>query len=182
MTTVATQAVGTSLTSQARLSNTRAQALAERLEYGARALTALAKTLTPTQWTTRIPGDGRTIGVVVHHVATMYPLEIELAQALAAGKPITGVTWAAVHELNATHARTNGDVTKEAALDLLALNSTAAAQAIRALTDEQLDRAAAVSLNADAPLTCQFFLEDHAVRHSYHHLARIRAAVQSSTI
>jgi len=26
-------------------------------------------------------------------------------------------------------------------------------------------------------LTCQFFLEDHAVRHSYHHLARIRKAL-----
>jgi hypothetical protein len=32
-------------------------------------------------------------------------------------------------------------------------------------------------LNSDAPLTCQFMLEDHAVRHSYHHLAGIRAAL-----
>jgi hypothetical protein len=45
------------------------------------------------------------------------------------------------------------------------------------LSDEELNRAAPVSLNSDAPLTCQFFLEDHAVRHSYHHLARIRAAL-----
>ena len=44
-------------------------------------------------------------------------------------------------------------------------------------SDEELDRAAPVSLNSDAPLTCQFILEDHAVRHSYHHLARIRAAL-----
>ena len=36
---------------------------------------------------------------------------------------------------------------------------------------------AAVSLYADAPVTCQFVLEDHAVRHSYHHLARIRGAL-----
>jgi hypothetical protein len=27
-------------------------------------------------------------------------------------------------------------------------------------------------------LTCQFMLEDHAVRHSYHHLARIRLALE----
>jgi hypothetical protein len=57
-------------------------------------------------------------------------------------------------------------------------NSVAAAAAIRALSDEQLDQAAPVSLNSDAPLTCQFFLEDHAVRHSYHHLARIRRALK----
>jgi hypothetical protein len=59
----------------------------------------------------------------------------------------------------------------------LASNSAAAAAAIRALSDEELDRAAPISLNSDAPLTCQFFLEDHPVRHSYHHLARIRAAL-----
>ena len=158
----------------------RAQALAERLEQGARALATLARTLTETQWQTRIPGDGRAVGVVVHHVATMYPLEIQLAELLAAGTPITGVTWDVVHALNATHAGENRAVTKEAALDLLGRNSAAAAARIRELSDDALDRAAAVSLNADAPLTCQFFLEDHAVRHSYHHLARIRAALTSA--
>ena len=50
------------------------------------------------------------------------------------------------------------------------------------MSDEELDRASTISLNDDAPLTCQFFLEDHAVRHSYHHLARIRAALVTSAI
>jgi hypothetical protein len=158
----------------------RANVLAERLLHGARALEAAANALTDTQWQARIPGDGRTIGVVVHHVASMYPLEIQLAQALAAGQPIEAVTWDAVNDLNATHARENSAVTKEQAIELLRRNSVAAAAAIRALNDEELDRAATVSLNADAPLTCQFFLEDHAVRHSYHHLARIRAAIASA--
>ena len=174
MTTVVLQASGApSPTSTSR----RANALAERLEQGARALEQIAGALTDREWQTRIPGDGRTIGVVVHHVATMYPLEIQLAQVLAAGNPITDVTWDVIHEVNAKHAGANGAVTKEAALDLLRRNSAAAAAAIRALSDEELDRAATVSLNADAPLTCQFFLEDHPVRHSYHHLARIRAAL-----
>jgi hypothetical protein len=154
----------------------RAHALADRLEQGARALLTFASTLTDTEWQTRVPKDGRKVGVVVHHVANMYPLEIQLAQALAGGKAVAGVTWDAVHEMNAAHATEYDAVTKEAALDLLRRNSTAAAAAIRALSDEQLDQAAPVSLNADAPLTCQFMLEDHAVRHSYHHLARLRAA------
>jgi hypothetical protein len=157
--------------------NARAQALAERLEQGARALAALASELTDAEWQTRLPGDGRKIGVIVHHVASMYPLEINLAQTLAGGEPISGVTWDNVHALNAAHARENDTVTRATALDLLRRNSTAAAAAIRALSDAELDRAAPVSLNADAPLTCQFFLEDHAVRHSYHHFARIRAAL-----
>jgi hypothetical protein len=157
----------------------RSQALAERLEQGAQALATLAGGLTDAQWQTRIPKDGRKVGVVVHHVATMYPLEIQLAQALAGGKAIEGVTWDAVHEINAKHAADHDAVTKEAALDLLRRNSAAAAAAIRALSDAELDKAAPVSLNADAPLTCQFFIEDHAMRHSYHHLAKIRGAIKA---
>ena len=157
----------------------RARVLADRLEYGARALVAFASALTDVEWRTRVPKDGRKVGVVVHHVASMYPLEIQLAQTLAGGKPVEGVTPDAVNEINAAHAKEHDAVTKEAALDLLRRNSAAAAAAIRALTDDELDRAAPVSLNSDAPLTCQFFLEDHAVRHSYHHLARIRGALKA---
>jgi hypothetical protein len=155
----------------------RADALAERLEQGARALAAFAAELTDAEWQIKVPGDGRKVGVTVHHVASVYPLEIQLAQALAGGNPIAGVTWDNVHEMNAGHARDFDAVSKEAALDLLRRNSADAAAAIRSLSDAELDSAAAVSLNADAPLTCQFMLEDHAVRHSYHHLARLRAAV-----
>jgi hypothetical protein len=152
----------------------RANALAERLERGAEALAILAASLTEAEWKTPIPHDTRPIGVVVHHVGTMYPLEIELAQVLASGKPVVGVTWANVHEINAAHAKAHADVTKSEALQLLRKNSTLAAAAIRALSDEELDRAAPASLYGNAPITCQFMLEDHAVRHSYHHLAKIR--------
>ncbi len=156
----------------------RSHALADRLEHGARALATFAATLTETEWQTRIPKDGRKIGVVVHHVASVYPIEIHLAQTLANGAPIEGVTMDNVHEMNAGHAKEHDSATKAEALDLLGRNSAAAAAAIRALSDEELDRAATASLYSDAPVTCQFVLEDHAVRHSYHHLARIRAALK----
>lgn len=154
--------------------NTRANALSDRLEQGARALAAFADGLTEEQWRTSVPGDGRTIGVIVDHVASVYPVEIQLAQTLAAGKPVTGVTMDDIHAMNAAHARENASITKAAAIEHLRRTSAAAAAAIRALSDEELDRAAEASLYANAPITCQFMLEDHAVRHSYHHLARIR--------
>ena len=157
----------------------RANALADRLEQGARELAAFALTLTETEWRTRIPGDNRKIGVVVHHVAYMYPIEIQIAQLVAGGKPIEGLSWNDVHEINAKHAKENDAVTRDEALELLRRNSADAAAAIRALSDGQLDSAASVSLNGDAPLTCQFVLEDHAVRHSFHHLAKLKAAVET---
>jgi hypothetical protein len=157
--------------------SSRASALADRIEQGARALAAFADGLSEAQWRMPVPPDGRTVGVLVHHVASVYPLEVELAQTLASGKPIQGVTWDAVAKMNAQHARDHAAVTKAAALALLRQNSKTAADAIRQMADEQLDRAAAVSLNADAPLTAQFFIEDHALRHSFHHLGKIRAAL-----
>lgn len=169
---------GTSTIGATQAASEQAEVLARRLEQGIDAMIAFANTLTERQWQTAIPKDGRTVGVVVHHVASVFPIEIELAQVLAKGQAIVGVTWDDVHAMNAKHAQDNAGVTKQEAIDLLRRNSAAAATAIRAFTDEQLANAATNSLYADAPLTCQHMLEDHAVRHSYHHLAKIRAAVK----
>src|ERR1700755_3629288 len=115
----------------------RSEALAERVEAGAAALAAFASTLTDSEWQTRVPKDGRKIGVIVHHVASVYPIEIQLAQLLAQGNPVTGVTWDVVRDMNAKHAQENEAVTKDEAIALLRQNSKAAAAAIRALSDEQ---------------------------------------------
>jgi hypothetical protein len=160
----------------------RSNALAERLEQGALALAELATSLTDEEWNTRLQHDGRTVGVIVHHVASVYPVEIGLAQTVAGGMPVTGVTPEDIDKMNAAHAKENAKVTKEAALQLLRQNSDAAAAAIREMSDEELDRATTVSLYSDAPLTTQFVLEDHAVRHSYHHLARIERALNRQLV
>jgi hypothetical protein len=96
----------------------RSTQLADRLEAGARPLMDFARPLSEEEWSTVVPGDGRRVGVIVHHVASVYPLEIRLAEMVAAGTPI--VTWATVHEMNAAHAVENSRVTKDAALALLA--------------------------------------------------------------
>ncbi len=156
----------------------RAESLAARIEEGAAGLAAFAEGLSEAEWGTPIsPTDRRTVGQVVNHVALVYPIEIELARSVAGGQAVTDVTWQVVAELNANHAREHSHVTKAAALDLLRQNSRQAAEAVRAFSDEQLDRAAPFSLSFGAPVTAQFVLEDHAVRHSWHHLARIRMAL-----
>ena len=113
----------------------------------------------------------------MHHVASVYPIEIDLARAIASGKAVTDVTWEVVAELNGKHAQEHAEVTKAAALELLRRNSREAADAVRAFTDDELDRAAPFSLSFGAPVTAQFVIEDHALRHSWHHLARIRKAL-----
>jgi hypothetical protein len=73
------------------------------------------------------------------------PVEIQLAQTLAAGKPVTGVTMDDVHMMNASHATEYETVTKEATLDLLRHNSAAASAAV----SEDLEALTAAVANAN---------------------------------
>jgi hypothetical protein len=156
----------------------RAELLADRIEEGAAGLAAFAEGLSEAEWLEPVSGtDRRPIGIIVHHVASMYPIEIDIARAIASGKTVADVTWDVVAELNAKHALEHAEVTKAGALELLRRNSHEAANAVRAFTDEELDRAAPFSLSFGAPVTAQFVIEDHALRHSWHHLARIRTAL-----
>jgi hypothetical protein len=158
--------------------NRRAEMLADRIEEGAAGLAAFVEGLSEAEWRTPVSGsDRRSVGVIVHHVASVYPIEIDLARAIASGKAVTDVTWEVVAELNGKHAQENAEVAKGAAVDLLRRNSREAAAAVRAFTDDELDQAAPFSLSFGAPVTAQFVIEDHALRHSWHHLARIRKAL-----
>jgi hypothetical protein len=158
--------------------NERAEALAKRIEQGAAELAAFAEKLSDADW--RRPcndRDRRPIGVLVHHVATMYPIEVDVAKTIAAGKAIEDVTWEAVAGINAKHSADHEACTRAEALELLRQNSRAAAAAVRAFTDAELDQAAPFSLSYGAPMTAQFVIEDHALRHPWHHLARMKKSL-----
>jgi len=158
----------------------RTESLADRIEEGAALLAAFAEGLSEAEW--RAPGspgatDKRTVGVVVHHVASVYPIEVDLAKTIGSGKAVNDVTWEVVADLNAKHSAEKANVTKEEALALLRKNSREAAAKVRTMTDAELDTAAPFGLSFGAPVTAQFVIEDHALRHSWHHLARIRKAL-----
>jgi SAM-dependent methyltransferase len=157
----------------------RAALLADRIEQGAAGLAAFAEGISEAEWHLPVSDtDHRSVGVIVHHVASMYPIEIDLARAVAGGNAVTDVSWDAVAQINSKHAQDQASATKAATLELLRKNSREAAAAVRALTDAELDQAAPFSLSFGAPMTAQFVIEDHALRHSWHHLAKIRAVLK----
>jgi hypothetical protein len=163
---------------EAIATRSRAESLAARIEEGAAGLAAFADELSHAEWSKPVSAtDQRSVGVVVHHVASMYPIEIDVARAIASGRPVSDVTWEVVAQLNAKHAQENAQVSKSAALELLRRNSRKAAAAVRAFTDQELDNAVPFSLSFGAPVTAHFVIEDHAMRHSWHHLAAIRKAL-----
>ncbi len=155
----------------------RAAALAERVEQGVRELIAFVEAIPDEDWRTDCPGEHRSVGTLVHHVGTAYLAERDLVLALAQGEDMSGLTWEMVDQGNAQHAGEHADCTKEEALDLLRRNSASAAEAIRGLSDEQLDRSVRLRLHWEAPLTVQYVIEQHPVAHPYIHLESIRAAL-----
>ncbi len=156
----------------------RAEALADRIEEGAALLAAFAEQLSDAEWAMPVSAtDRRPIGTIVHHVASVYPVEVEAARAIAGGNAVTDVTWEAIADMNAKHALDRVGTNKADTLELLRRNSREAAAAVRTFTDAELDQAAPFSFSFGAPVTAQFVIEDHALRHSWHHLARIRKAV-----
>lgn len=167
-----------SITTTGGSSSRRAESLAARIEAGAVGLANFAEGLSDADWRTPVSAtDRRSVGVVVHHVASMYPIEIDVARAIAGGRSVSDVTWEVVAQLNAKHAQDNAQVSKSVALELLRQNSREAAARVRAFTDQELDQASSFSLSFGAPMTAQFVIEDHALRHSWHHLASIRRAL-----
>src|SRR5258706_14880370 len=126
----------------------RSELLAKRIEEGSAGLATFAEGLSAAEWETPTsPTDRRTVGQIVNHVALVYPIEVDLARAIAGGKAVTEVTWEVVADLNAGHARDHARVTKAEVLTLLGKNSREAAGAVRGFTDEQLDQAAPFSLS-----------------------------------
>jgi hypothetical protein len=107
----------------------------------------------------------------------MYPAELDLVKTLASGQAIDGVTGEIVDQINAQHAQEHADCSRGATLEILKRNSALVADGIRALSDEELDRAAPISLHSQAPLTTQYFIEEHPIGHSYHHLANIQKLI-----
>src|ERR1043166_9054513 len=108
----------------------RSEALAQRIEQGANGLATFAQGLSDAQWRTAVRPDGRTVGVIIHHVASVYPIEIHLAQEIAKGKAVESVTWGAVAEMNAKHSTDNATCNKQETIDLLRANSKVAADAV----------------------------------------------------
>ena len=100
---------------------------------------AFANGLSQAEWQTICPNEKWPIGVLVHHVASSYPVEVDLIQALASGKAIEGVTWNMVDQMNSEHPDTQANCSKTETLKLIKENSALAADAVRALSDKQLD-------------------------------------------
>lgn len=151
----------------------RAQALAARFQEANRAFIQAVEEIPEDRWTAVVPGEGWTVGVVAHHVGSMYEVSARWVLAQASGQELEPDPQT-IDEINAEHARRFAGCTKDEVVALARRNGEAMARLLAGLSDEQLDRQ---RLWRTYDLTTENVIENVVIRHSQLHLANIRAAI-----
>ena len=128
------------------------------------------------QWNVPSANDGRTVGVVAHHVGEVNGAFAGIIETLAAGETYTPtVSMDEVHRRNARHASDHAGVGKQETLDVLRANGTAILNALRRIDDERLDQVAGVFGGHE--MTVTQVMEWVVIGHAGEHLASIRATL-----
>lgn len=155
----------------------RAEALARQFEQVNADVIAFVEQCTAHDWRRRCPNDGRTIGVVAHHVAAGYVPDLACIDAFATGQPLPDGfgSWQLIDEANARHATAHADCTPMETITLPNENGTRVVAFIRGLSAAQLDRTGYFPLMRERRSTGQM-IERLLIGHAEDHLADLRAA------
>ena len=152
----------------------RARTLAHQLEQANHGLIATIEGLSDAQWTAKTPGDGRSVGVVAHHVAVSHKAVAGIAGAIAHGQAVPPITMEMIHEGNAQHAAQHAHCTKAETLALLRQNGAAAVAAVRGFGDAELDRTATFPIGT---MSVAQVVERIMIGHAHDHHGTIKKAL-----
>ena len=154
----------------------RAESLAKKYEGKAADLTLTIEKLSDADWKKITAAEKWPVGVTAHHVAGAHEPITGIMKAVAAGQSLPHFTSAMLDEMNAKHARDFAHCTKAETLALHQSGSSAAAAAVRGLSDAQLDKSGTVMTGMPA-MTTEQIIAGILIGHIEEHLGSIRATV-----
>lgn len=154
----------------------RAESLAKQFEAKAAEATAILGKLSDADWNKMTEAEKWTVAVTAHHMAGAHEPIAGILKTVAAGQSIPNFTMDMLHEANAKHAREYAGCTKAETLALHQKGVAAAAAAVRALSDAELDRSGTVLTGVPA-MTAQQVVEGVLINHITEHLGSIRKTV-----
>jgi hypothetical protein len=154
----------------------RAEALAKQFEARAAEMTATLEKLNDADWKKITAAEKWSVGVTAHHVAGSHEAIAGILKAVASGQTLPEFTMAMLDDMNATHAREHANCTRADTLALHKKGVAAAAAAVRALSDAELDRSGKVLKEAPV-MTAQQIVEGILINHIDDHLKSIHATV-----
>jgi DinB superfamily len=161
----------------------RAEALASEVESAYSAFADFALGLSPAEWRMTavnnpevVAGEdeARPVGVVAHHLGESVPLFTERALGLARGDPMEPLTQAEMDAANRRHAAVNAAPDQGETLAMLRDNAGRAADLIRSLSDEELER------SGEGPMsgwTAEQLIRRVVIGHVALHAGSIQASV-----
>ena len=134
-----------------------------------------AGSCTDADWKVDVPGEGWTVGVVLHHIAEQHAHFLSWLRRMTSGE---GVSESAddIDRANADHAERAASIGQIETAVLLANNGARIEQALRMLSDEDLDRSAPFGPAGGRSLSMSD-LAAVVARHTREHLAHAKQAV-----
>ena len=82
----------------------RAEVLAERFERANEELIAFVERCSAEEWAARSELLGWTVGAIVHHLAVDHTLLAYIAEVIATGQPLPGLSVETIDQMNRQHA------------------------------------------------------------------------------
>jgi hypothetical protein len=155
---------------------TVAQLLAQ-VEEATAVVTAVVEGCSEGDWVTAVAEEGRTVGVVLHHIAYAYPFVVDWACKLTQGEGAPAVSYDDIHAINHQHAEAQADVDPAATLALLKSNAQAAQAQIGQLSDADLQVSAPFALIGGQPISVQQMVQWFLVNHAHNHIAAIHKTI-----
>jgi hypothetical protein len=122
-------------------------------------------------------GEGWPAVVTAHHLALSYQAIAGLACNIANGQPLPPLTFEMLDQMNAEHAKAYADVSREETLAVMRREGAAAAASVRALSDEQLDRSAALEFVGGQTWSAADMIENGLIGHVKDHGGSIKTAL-----
>lgn len=155
----------------------RAHELATTFERANDEVIAAIEGCSDEQLRTVCDGEGWPVVVTAHHVALSYQAIVGLASNIANGQPLPPLTFEMLDQMNAEHAKEYAHVSREETLAVMRNEGAAAAASVRALSDEQLNRSAALAFLGGQTWSAADMIENGLIGHARDHGGSIKTAL-----
>jgi uncharacterized damage-inducible protein DinB len=156
--------------------SSRAADLADRLEAANVAVIEAVQESSEADWQRVTSSEGWSVGVTARHIAISHLPIMGLVELVATGGEVPPITMDMFHAGNAQHAQEHASCTREEVLEILRRDGQAAADKLRGLSDEQLERKASMAFAGGAEMSAQQIVEGILLGHPAQHLESIKAA------
>ncbi len=148
----------------------RAESLADKFEQAVAEFASTIERIPDEKWNAKGGPEGWTVAGVAQHVSGQFPLEMQYITAAAESKPMPSYSWDDINGMNESRAEKNSSASKAEVLRELREGAASTVAYVRGLSDEQLERTAALALAGGASVSAQQLIEggvliDHVLGH-----------------